>query len=697
MALVQCGIVLVAATSVLVPSHPPASPLMRSLPAAHPAVTYTAQQTESYLTAQQIAYIRPGLKVEIQNVTIGADNRPVVQLRFVDDLGQPLDRAGVLTPGTLSISFLIAWYDPVHIDFVNYITRPQTSPITHVTANQASTDSGGTWNDTGLGEATYTFGEALPAGFDRTKTHRLGIYATRVIDLTDPITISKTYVDDEIEDFRPDGQAVTQTWDATTFATCNQCHDPLSAHGETGRQDPRLCVMCHNDTQSLDPDTGNVVNFKVMIHKIHMGASLPSVLAGTPYQIIGYRQSVQDFSTVVFPQDIRNCTTCHMSPDPTGKVVTQANIWYSEPNRAACGSCHDDINWETGENHPAGPQLDDSQCATCHLPQGDTEFDASIKGAHTIPTKSAQLAGLNMQILSVTDTDPGSSPTVTFKITNNDGSFVDPSSLSSFNFLLGGPTTDYTQALRENGKTATCAGDGTCTYTFTSIGIPADAVGTWTLSADVYRNVTIDNHTDTGLSVREAAQNPIYYFPVTDAQAMPRRAVVDIAKCNVCHNVLALHGGQRFKVEECVICHNPLADDSSQRSADQMPPQSIHFKFLIHRIHSGENLSQDFTIYGFNHSVNNFNDVRFPGDRRDCVKCHNPGTYTVPLPDGVLPTITPRDYYSPMQPTAAACLACHDEVQAEAHAFTMTTSFGEACEVCHGTDADFSVDKVHAR
>ena len=48
-----------------------------------------------------------------------------------------------------------------------------------------------------------------------------------------------------------------------------------------------------------------------MVHKIHYGEDLPSVQAGGKYQIIGFGQSVNDFSTVVFPADVRNCQVCH--------------------------------------------------------------------------------------------------------------------------------------------------------------------------------------------------------------------------------------------------------------------------------------------------------------------------------------------------------------------------------------------------
>jgi OmcA/MtrC family decaheme c-type cytochrome len=693
MALFQLGAVVVATGALLAPSHPAelgVHRVARSIAPGH----YAASQTEHYLTAEQIAYVRPGLHITVGSVQIGQDLKPLADITFTDDAGQPLDRAGVLTPGALSISFILDWYDPAARHYTDYYTSTQTSPITGVSAQQATTASG-TWEDLGTGHARFHFTKALPANYDATKTHTLGIYATRVIDLTDPIVINKTYVTNVEYDFRPDGQPVTDTWDKIATATCNQCHDPLAAHGETGRQDIKLCVLCHNP-QTVDPDTGNSVDAKVMIHKIHMGSSLPSVKAGGHYEIIGYRQSVQDFSDVVFPQDIRNCTTCHKPSSPQGFV------WYTYPSRAACGSCHDDIDWTTGDNHPGGAQADDSACASCHQPQGEAEWDASIINAHTVPTKSQQLPGVNLEILDVTGATPGGKPTVTFKLTNNGGTPLDPSTLASFNFLLGGPTTDYTTTISESGKSATASG-GAWMYTFNTP-LPGDAVGTWTLSADAYNNVTLDPAPRLGpTSVRDAAQNPIFDVAVTDAQPMARRVVADINKCNVCHDVLALHGGQRFKVQECVICHNPDNNDATYRPADQAPPETIHFDYLVHRIHTGENQSFPYIIYGYHGSVNDFSDVRFPGDRRDCLKCHadvasGQQTFELPLPEDALPTPTLRNpYLQEMQPTAAACLACHDERDAAAHAATMTTSFGEACVVCHGPDADFSVAKVHAR
>jgi OmcA/MtrC family decaheme c-type cytochrome len=656
---------------------------------------YKTSQLESYLSEDQVTYIRPGLNVKVNSITIPADRQAVVDFSLTDDLDQPLDRAGKATPGVISVSFILAWWDPVERHYTSYTTRtvttPATSPRPGVTAIQAGTDAAGAagFTDLALGHATYRFKTVLPANFDQTKTTTLGIYSTR--NLTD--ILGKNYYANVEFNFRPDGGTVTDVWDKTVTAACNNCHNPLALHGGA-RRDVKLCVLCHQP-QTIDPDTGNTVDFKVLIHKIHRGANLPSVKAGTPYQIIGFNQSVNDYSTVVFPQDVRNCTKCHAA------AATQAANYFTYPNRAACGSCHDNVNFATGENHAGGIQVDDSQCATCHQPQG-VEFDASVIGAHTIPLKSTQLKGLNAQILSVTNTQPGQSPTITFKITNNDGTVVDPSTLgSNVNVLVAGPTVDYSlfPAFRERADGASFNGT-IATYTLKAA-LPQTASGTWFASMDVRRSVTIDvGDSRQTPTFNEGATNPIFYFTVTDAAPVPRRTVVKIDNCNVCHDRLALHGGQRFVIEECVACHNPNANDSARRPADKGSPESISFQRLIHRIHRGKDLTKDFTIYGFGGSKNTFNEVRFPGDLRDCQKCHVAGTYTPPLPLTNLPVQTPpspQEWYTPQQTTAAACLGCHDTIEAAAHAYVNTAPFGEACASCHAADDEFAVDKVHAR
>ena len=85
-------------------------------------------------------------------------------------------------------------------------------------------------------------------------------------------------------DFVPSGAPVTQVRDVVATAACNQCHDPLAVHGGA-RQDVQLCILCHNPGNA-DPYTGNSLDFKVFIHKIHMGANKPSE-SGKPLNILG--------------------------------------------------------------------------------------------------------------------------------------------------------------------------------------------------------------------------------------------------------------------------------------------------------------------------------------------------------------------------------------------------------------------------
>jgi OmcA/MtrC family decaheme c-type cytochrome len=671
----------------------------------HP--TFAPDQLEAYLTDSGIAFIRPGLKIHVNTITIGTDRKPVVDLNLTDSLDQPLDRLGKVTPGPIALSFVLSWYDPATQNYTSYITRTETasadSPHPGAKAVQAAADSGGAFTDLESGHATYKFGNALPSGFDGTRTHTLGIYSTRtLIDI-----LGKNYFANVEFDFRPDGNAVTAKWDEIRQASsCNNCHDPLSAHGGA-RQDVKLCVLCHNP-QTSDAQTGNSVDFKVLIHKIHSGSSLPSVKAGTPYQIYGFGNAIVDFSTVVYPQDILNCTNCHEGTDPASKP-SQSASWETLPTRATCGSCHDDVDFATGAKHPGGPQPDDKSCSTCHTPDSGHEFDASIKGAHTVPGKSKQLKGIVATIVSITNLAAGKKPTVVFDIHNSDGTAIDGTKLTAFAPMYAGPTSNYKTFIRESalasGKTPGTfnSATGTTSYTF-STALPPDAGGTWSATADIERAFSLvradGNPNLTGI---ESTVNPVKYASSDGSAVVPRRVAVTLAQCNVCHDSLALHGGQRMNTLECVMCHNPTTGDESRRPASAGQPESISFQRLIHRIHTGDDLTQDFTIFGFGGTVNNFNEVRFPGDRRNCAKCHTGTSFTLPLQPGLASVITLRDFFTPHGPATAACLGCHDSRDVAAHAFLNTTSFGgtgtpaEACATCHGAGAEFDVVKMHAR
>jgi OmcA/MtrC family decaheme c-type cytochrome len=299
---------------------------------------------------------------------------------------------------------------------------------------------------------------------------------------------------------------------------------------------------------------------------------------------------------------------------------------------------------------------------------------------------------------------PGQKPTAVFLLKNNDGTFIDATKLATFSPILAGDTADYTWYRREDARStgAYNPANGTTTYTFTNA-IPETASGSWTISADIRRAATLvrgDGGAD--ISVQESTVNPIKYFSLSGGDATPRRTVVAMAQCNACHDSLSLHGGQRNAIQECVICHNPLENDSSRRPANAGQPQSISMQLMIHRIHTGHNLTKEYSVFGFGSTEHDFRHVTYPGDRTTCTACHTSNSHLLPQ-GGTAPVNSLRDFFSPMGPGTAACLGCHDSQDAAAHAFLNTVQFpgwatpAEACATCHGTGKDWAVEKVHAK
>ena len=216
----------------------------------------------------------------------------------------------------------------------------------------------------------------------------------------------------------------------------------------------------------------------------------------------------------------------------------------------------------------------------------------------------------------------------------------------------------------------------------------------------------------------------------------PRRLVVDVAKCDECHNVLSLHGANRNnETGVCVICHNPNATDASRRptaagvltgGVDGKLEESIDFKRMIHAIHAGQADKGGFrtkglVVYGFGGSVNDFSSVVFPGVLSNCNTCHVNNSYQLtgrwaaPKANGILgSTIStgasatdPADNVR-ITPTAAVCSSCHDSSATAAHivnpfgfpggSFTDTNGAApeEGCSpLCHGPGGVRDISVVH--
>jgi len=672
--------------------------------------TYTARDKAAYAQKDVVAFVRPGLSIKILSAEISGDGTISTTFSVSDPKGLPLDRLGVNTPGVISPSFIAARIPRGQSQYVAYTTRRATGAVSG-TVDQAGADAGGTFSTITEGTYRYVFGTKA-ANADRSATHTIGIYASR--NLTE-FDLGTNYAS-AIFNFVPDNSPVTVVRDVIRTESCNKCHDQLSAHGGS-RRGIELCVLCHTP-QTTDPDTGNTVDLPVMAHKIHMGSNLPSVEAGTPYRIIGFGGAVLDWSTVVHPSDARRCESCHEQ----NRGAAQASNYLTRPTRASCGSCHDDVNFASGEHHAGGPQISDNQCATCHVPQGELEFDASIKGAHVVPTDSAMLTGLNAEIIRVENGTAGQKPIVTFSLKDKNGTPVPLNRIGSISLVLAGPARDYGYTQFENSTTpgyvsesamsATCDAGGTCRYTFTRA-IPSDAVGTYSAGIESRRTERILEGTTKQMDVQYGARNKVFSFSVDGSLTAPRRAVVAIENCNQCHTRLTAHGENRNQVEMCVLCHNASNTDVARRPTSvnpddrNKPPQAINFNLMIHKIHTGEHLAaegKNYTVVGFGGSHNDFSEVRFPamspqgtpGDRRNCAMCHINGSeqnLTGPVHD----VVDPQGPINPVKPITSACTGCHVSNAAASHALVNTSAIGESCTICHGSTSEFSVGKVHAQ
>jgi OmcA/MtrC family decaheme c-type cytochrome len=625
---------------------------------------------------------------------------------------------------------------------------PAPTPANRVTGtgpkNQATTETAtaGTWTEGSArnGVYTYKFLQSLKGisdiPYDPTLVHRVGleirtspnISATNIPANNATYTWIPTY-----------GYQVESGREIVDNQTCNNCHDNLSVHGEA-RFDLKYCAMCH-ESYSFDAQSGNTIDLKVMIHKIHAGETLPSVEAGGFYGIFGFGNTFTDFSDVVYPQDKRNCQTCHRESDPN---TPQASNWRKTVNAEACGSCHDNVNWTTGVNH-GGVAATSEQCETCHGPNSTIESgNLRPQVAHLIPAQEAARK-FAFVIVSATNVGPGLKPSVTFKVTDptNGNAAYNLDTAAPFTQCAGGnsrlsidiawSTRDYTNAgsgtspaqpiqlnpLNACGGSSKNNGDGTFTVTST-VALPATATGSAGIALEGHPAVDADGN---GTIDRIPVTNVHIFKPITDATAVARRTVVDVKKCNDCHQQLSLHGNNRTDdVQVCVMCHNPNATDVTRRVAGSAcvaalgpDDESIDFKYMIHAIHAGNT-----GICGFGNSANPFFSVAYPGKLNNCEGCHTVvngvGTYYPVDPTKVLATTfdagantaSPTDDRA-VTPNTAVCSACHTTAQGKLHMEQNGGSFNatknadgtsneaaaETCQTCHGPGRVVDVKVVH--
>ena len=229
----------------------------------------------------------------------------------------------------------------------------------------AWTGAGATVAGTGLNTVAY----------EPTLTHRVAMLFQKVATPNVDSTTNAYF------DFVPDGSAVKTTRNIVTMNTCATCHAGVKLHeGYT----TEYCVICHNQS-TLDPFTAEPVDFQRLIHKLHRGKDLPSVVAGGSYVVNG----THNYSYSAFPGNISDCAICHSATATkpgTTTLLEDRNAWYTMPTQRACGTCHDST---TALGHIASNvTASGEQCAFCH---SDTSaFGLGVRTVQRSKTRRAR-------------------------------------------------------------------------------------------------------------------------------------------------------------------------------------------------------------------------------------------------------------------------------------------------------------------
>jgi OmcA/MtrC family decaheme c-type cytochrome len=669
----------------------------------------------------------------------------VVTFKLLDEKGAPLDPRNLITAGG-SCRFFVAQIDETG-NYKNYITSgglPTNDPASRPAAADAAASTAFAATTTS-GVYTFTFSKIITTStnpaYDPASTHTVVAQISRNIVSSKGVTLQQAV--NPYINFRPDGNTVTVKREIAPVSACNECHGTLALHGGT-RRDVSLCIVCHNPGV-IDPKTGNTVDFKVMIHKIHMGKNLPSNKVGSHYTV----QS-SDFSTVVYPlrsgdsftnNTPMDCAKCHKAGKDAKGNTYGANVdkWKTSANITNCPSCHDRTTFDLATTvtltsgitsttiaavvHGGGAQ-DDTQCALCHdatVPASSYSGSYSVPAVHQLPETSTLNSNLTFSITQVEGAISGSTPTVHFTVKDGAGAdyslvggggsgTVADSATLVLSYMTGADYdnsaaqwvsgTTYVQAKTKTVSSTSVNPNGLkvgseYVVSFGTVTVPAGA-GVGTIAVYGKQGVTIP--TNPATAHRSASQHitsilgssifSLYNFDRATgnpaAAASIRREVVSTAKCSSCHHFkLSFHS--RLDTKICVMCHAPSLIYNTTEG------YSGNLKDMIHGIHGAQASTTVFKSTEV---------AEFPNDSRNCTVCHISDPMAgLPLPSGTVGSLKSGTSTTALDgtrvlPTKAACMSCHEGAQPAAHADLNTSAGVESCSVCHATGT--VLGNVHA-
>src|SRR5262247_1868004 len=321
-----------------------------------------------------------------------------------------------------------------------------------------------------------------------------------------------------------------------------------------------------------------------------------------------------------------------------------------------CGCSEQGPQGEQGATGPPGPP---GEVITVTTPPPDV---APLPSETGLTTRQAQPrvhfdpAALPAGVPQV-EVVPGSPArvTVTFNLTDDNGTPIDRSVLDALRFTLShldvepqtGLTHWVSDILRTQRSTITSI---TVTQPNDENNTPTSSTGTFTaLGNGVYRYTFATRLPDgfdptrtyrigvqarrTPAPERSFVDNATLDFRPDGDTRLATRDVVQTANCQRCHEPFAFHGGLRTDTKICVQCHTPQLTDPDK--TDPIPgnpvnpffdpnnptkplPNPLDLPVLVHRVHVGRELreredSPDTSQFSF---------VEFPQDIRNCTVCH---------------------------------------------------------------------------
>lgn len=453
-----------------------------------------------------------------------------------------------------------------------------------------------------------------------------------------PVFIHKIHMGEELG-LKPDrdngsGQYAAVQFDEVTYPqdvrNCTKCHNTVAkADNWKASISRRACGACH-DTRSFAPTPP----FGRVAHSL---GAYPDDTECASCHGAGKANSVENKHEPIQPPATITTGTLPASPD--GQYVMSG--WQGDSSAQGYKSC------------TVASPCTCTTSAPC-LPSANSNA-AWMAAAGYVPTGAAKITYDVKEVLVDATTK---NPKIVFKLLK-DGTDVDfgtydattkPELITGF---VGSPSAYFAWSLPQDGITSPADFNATASAYIKGVWNGSNANATLTKDATTgYYTLTITNVVlpsvakmvtgGIGYTYSMSSTQPLTqvdltskfpYSAVTKVGGLivpapnvwkaatgytARRAIVETARCNKCHDGLGVaptfHSGQRNDAPTCSFCHNPNRANNGW---------AVNSKDIIHSIHGGAKRTVPFTWHG---EIKAW-EVTYPGVLNTCTQCHIEGTY----------------------------------------------------------------------